>query len=133
VVVGAGVAGHVGSIDKRKLNVVNRGWRTSRDGQLPIERRHANVRHTHEVLDRFIPFGENPRRHFFARLIARRRLSGMVDQTYLVTLRPPSRAIQHVVASTGGVHGDHLVFLDPQGQLAAMFLLELVESRVVLE
>jgi hypothetical protein len=56
----------------------------------------------------------------------------MANQTYLVTLKPPSRATQHVVASTGGVRGDHLVFLDAQGKLAAMFLPELVESWDVL-
>ena len=56
----------------------------------------------------------------------------MADQTYVVTLKPPSRATQHVVASVGGVRGDHLVFLDGQGKLAALFLLELVESWEVL-
>jgi hypothetical protein len=56
----------------------------------------------------------------------------MADQTYVVTLKPPSRATQHVVASVGGVHGDHLVFVDAQGELAALFLLELVESWEVL-
>jgi hypothetical protein len=30
-------------------------------------------------------------------------LAGMADQTYLVALKPPSRAIQHVVASIVGV------------------------------
>jgi hypothetical protein len=54
------------------------------------------------------------------------------NRTYVVTLKPPSRATQHVVASVGGVRGDHLVFLDGQGQLAALFLLELVESWEVL-
>jgi hypothetical protein len=48
------------------------------------------------------------------------------DKIYLVTLR--SQATQHVVASSGGVRGDHLVFLDAKGNLAALFLLALVES-----
>jgi hypothetical protein len=56
----------------------------------------------------------------------------MADQTYVVTLKPPSRATQHVVASVGGVRGDHLVFVDAQGKLAALFLLELVQSWEVL-
>jgi hypothetical protein len=56
----------------------------------------------------------------------------MADQTYLVKLKPPSRAKQHVVASVGGVRGDNLVFLDGQGQLAALFLLERVQSWEVL-
>jgi hypothetical protein len=47
----------------------------------------------------------------------------MVDQTYLVTLKPPSQATQHVVASIAEVHGDHLVFEDAEGKLAALFLL----------
>jgi hypothetical protein len=57
-------------------------------------------------------------------------LARMGGKIYLVTLR--SRATQHVVASVIGVRGDHLVFLDAQGKLAAMFLLELVESWDVL-
>jgi hypothetical protein len=56
----------------------------------------------------------------------------MVDPIYLVTLKPPSRSTQHMVALTGGVPGDHLVFLDAKGNLAAMFLLKLVESWDVL-
>jgi hypothetical protein len=61
-----------------------------------------------------------------ARLIAGCRLSSMVDQTYLVTMRPPSHAIQQVLAATAEVRGSHLVFLDAKGSVAALFLLELV-------
>jgi hypothetical protein len=46
-------------------------------------------------------------------------LARMAGKIYLVTLR--SWATQHVVASVIGVRGDHLVFLDAQGKLAAMF------------
>jgi hypothetical protein len=56
----------------------------------------------------------------------------MVDQTYLVTLKPPSQATQHVVESIVEVHGDHLVFEDAEGKLAALFLPDLVESWDVL-
>jgi hypothetical protein len=56
----------------------------------------------------------------------------MVDQTYLVTLRPPSRAVQQVLAATAEVRGSHLVFMDAKGSVAALFLLELVESWSVL-
>jgi hypothetical protein len=56
----------------------------------------------------------------------------MADQTYVVTLKPPSRTTQHVVASVSRVRGDYLVFLDGQGKLAAVFLLDLVESWEVL-
>ena len=44
----------------------------------------------------------------------------------------PSRAIQHVAASIVEVLGDHLVFLDAAGRLAAVFLLNPVESWEVL-
>jgi hypothetical protein len=62
----------------------------------------------------------------------RHTLAGMIDQTYLVRLKPQSGAIQHVAASIVEVRGDHLVFLDGQGRLAAVFLLDLVESWEVL-
>jgi hypothetical protein len=56
----------------------------------------------------------------------------MVDQTYLVTLRPSSRAIQEVFAATAEVRGNHLVLVDAKGNFAALFLLELVETWSVL-
>jgi hypothetical protein len=56
----------------------------------------------------------------------------MPDQTYLVTMRPPSCVIQHVFAATAEVRGSHLVFVDAKGNFAALFLLELVESWIVL-
>jgi hypothetical protein len=67
-----------------------------------------------------------------ARLIAGRKLSRMVDQTLFVTMRPPSHAIQQVIAATAEVRGSHLVFVDAKGNFAALFLLELVESWSVL-
>jgi hypothetical protein len=56
----------------------------------------------------------------------------MVDQTYLVRLKPQNGAIQHVAASIVEVLGGHLVFLDAERRLAAVFLLDLVESWDVL-
>ena len=56
----------------------------------------------------------------------------MVEQTYLVVLKRPSQAIQHVVAATIEVHGEHLVFLNAEGKLAALFLTEIVQSWTVL-
>jgi hypothetical protein len=56
----------------------------------------------------------------------------MVDHTYLVTLRSPSHAIQQVFAATAEVRGSHLVFVDAKGNLAALFLLDLVERWSVL-
>jgi hypothetical protein len=46
----------------------------------------------------FLPGKPTPRQ-LSARLIAGHTLSSMVDRTYLVTLRPPSRAIQQGVRS----------------------------------
>jgi hypothetical protein len=43
------------------------------------------------------------------------RRCGHVDQSYLVTLKPPSRATQHVVASIVRVSGDHLIFNGCEG------------------
>jgi hypothetical protein len=50
----------------------------------------------------------------------------MPNKTFLVRLR--SDANQHVRATTVEVHGNHLVFLTEKGKLAALFLLDLVES-----
>jgi hypothetical protein len=52
----------------------------------------------------------------------------MPDKTFLVRVRVPSGALQHVRAATAEIHGDHLVFLSSDGKLAALFLLEIVES-----
>jgi hypothetical protein len=52
----------------------------------------------------------------------------MPDKTFRVLLKPPSGAIQHVSASRFEIQGKHLVFLDSKGGLAALFLMEIVES-----
>ena len=52
----------------------------------------------------------------------------MPDKTYLVRMKAPSGALQHVRAATAEFYGDHLVLLDSQGKLAALFLTEIVES-----
>ena len=56
----------------------------------------------------------------------------MADKTYLVCLKPPSEVLQRVAASRFEIHGEHLVFVDSEGKLAALFLMELVESWKVL-
>jgi hypothetical protein len=61
-----------------------------------------------------------------------RTLSGMMDKTYLVALKLPSRAVQHVIAARLEIHGENLVFLNAEGELAAMFLMEIVQSWNVL-
>jgi hypothetical protein len=57
----------------------------------------------------------------------------MADKTYLVRLKPPSEALQLVAASKFEMHGEHLVFVDTEGKLAALFLMELVQSWNVVE
>ena len=53
----------------------------------------------------------------------------MAVKTYIVLLKPPLiAAIQTVVASTVEVLDEHLVFCDAKGKLAALFLLEAVQS-----
>ena len=56
----------------------------------------------------------------------------MMDQTYLVALKLPSRAVQHVIAASLEIHGENLVFFNAEGELAAMFLMEIVQSWNVL-
>ena len=65
-------------------------------------------------------------------LRARAYTGRMVDKTYLVCLKPPSLALQHVDAARFEIHGEHLVFVDSDGKLAALFLMELVQSWSVL-
>jgi hypothetical protein len=52
----------------------------------------------------------------------------MADKEFLVVFRSPQRAVQHVIASSAKIHGDHLVLVDAEGKLVALFLLEIVES-----
>jgi hypothetical protein len=59
-------------------------------------------------------------------------VSAMMDQTYLVALKLPSRAVQHVIAASLEIHGENLVFFNAEGEFAAMFLMEIVESWNVL-
>ena len=53
----------------------------------------------------------------------------MDNKTYIVKFKPPALAGVHlVIASTVEIHDEHLVFCDSEGRLAALFLLETVES-----
>jgi hypothetical protein len=56
----------------------------------------------------------------------------MAEKTYLVRFRSPNVIFQHVVASSYEIRGSHLVFLTEEGNLAAVFLKELVRSWNVL-
>jgi hypothetical protein len=50
------------------------------------------------------------------------------DKTFIVLFKPPLLTIQHVVAATAEIHGEHLVLLDSEGKLVALFLLEIIQS-----
>jgi hypothetical protein len=52
----------------------------------------------------------------------------MADKRYLVSCKVPELSTQSVVAASCEVHGECLVFLNSKGEMAAMFLLEIVES-----
>jgi hypothetical protein len=56
----------------------------------------------------------------------------MANQTYLVSLRPPNPRLQQVMAATVEVQGEHLAFLTTDGKLAALFVLDIVQSWNVL-
>jgi hypothetical protein len=51
----------------------------------------------------------------------------MPDKLYLIRLKGWDVGIHVVIAARTEIHGEHLVFLRPDGKLAALFLLEIVE------
>ena len=52
----------------------------------------------------------------------------MPNKLYIVRFRPAEIDFQPVVAASVEIQEEHLVLLDAKGKLAALFLLELVES-----
>jgi hypothetical protein len=52
----------------------------------------------------------------------------MADTAYLVRLKRADLPPELVMAETIAVHGEHLAFLKADGSLAALFVLEIVES-----
>jgi hypothetical protein len=52
----------------------------------------------------------------------------MTDKTFLVRLKPRELKIQPVIAAHAEIQAEHIVLLDSTGKLAALFLMELVES-----
>jgi hypothetical protein len=52
----------------------------------------------------------------------------MNDKMFQVVLDPAILSPRHCIASRAEVHGDHLVLLDSEGKMAALFLLDIVES-----
>jgi hypothetical protein len=52
----------------------------------------------------------------------------MRDTTYIVRFKLPETGTQPVIAATAEVADDYLVLLKANGELAAMFAIEVVES-----
>jgi hypothetical protein len=52
----------------------------------------------------------------------------MSEKTYMLRFKTPELSMRAVIASTAEIHGEHLVLLNSQGQLAALFVLEMIES-----
>lgn len=52
----------------------------------------------------------------------------MAEKRFLIVFRPPRRTHHHVFASKVEIHGEHLVLINSEGKLVALFLLEIVES-----
>jgi hypothetical protein len=50
------------------------------------------------------------------------------DKTYLVRFRRSEVGCHIVIAARAEIHGEHLVYLRLDGSLAALFMLEIVES-----
>ena len=50
------------------------------------------------------------------------------SKTYLVRFKNPAISTQPVVASRAEIQGDHIVMLDAEGRLVALFWMSIVES-----
>jgi hypothetical protein len=55
----------------------------------------------------------------------------LADKTYIVRFKPPQMGIQLVAASSAQIHGEHIALLNSNGQLAALLLMDIVESWMV--
>jgi hypothetical protein len=52
----------------------------------------------------------------------------MVDKTFIVRFKARELSNQLVIAANAEIYADHMVLLNSTGTLAALFLLEVVES-----
>lgn len=52
----------------------------------------------------------------------------MANKAFLARFKPSQLGSQTVIAERAEIQGDHLVFLDSRGALAALFLMEIVDS-----
>jgi hypothetical protein len=55
-------------------------------------------------------------------------LPPMPDKTHLIRFKPSDLISHIVIAAKAEIYGEHLVFLRSDGSLAALFVLEVVES-----
>ncbi len=58
----------------------------------------------------------------------KRLLIEMVDTTFLIEFRTPDLGAQSVIAAGAEVRGQHLLLLNSNGQLAAVYMLENVKT-----
>jgi hypothetical protein len=56
----------------------------------------------------------------------------LTDKTYLVRFKPRELGLTVVIAARAEFHGEYIALLDSKGKLAALFLMEIVESWNVL-
>jgi hypothetical protein len=54
----------------------------------------------------------------------------MIDRTFLVRFKPPELNTQLVIAARAEIRGEHLVLLNADGKLVALFLLDIVDAWV---
>jgi len=54
--------------------------------------------------------------------------SQMTEKRYSVCIKAPQRSTYMLIAASAEIHGEHLVFLNSEGQPLFLFLLETVES-----
>jgi hypothetical protein len=52
----------------------------------------------------------------------------MTDKRYSVRIRAPEQSTYTLIAASAEIHGEHLVFLNAEGQPLFLFLLDIVES-----
>ena len=52
----------------------------------------------------------------------------MPDRTFIVRFKPPDLRTDSVIAARAEIQGEHLVLLNSEGKLVALYLLEIIES-----
>jgi hypothetical protein len=52
----------------------------------------------------------------------------MTDKTFLVRFKPRELGLKAVIAARAEIHGEHIALLNSKGKLAALFLVEIVQS-----